>query len=89
MRKVTIEYSEDFRENKVAPTVYAALRDGGFDPIAVTHQYIIKLGMSRVEFDFGGHDLPSQSQLEEKLKELKLGFVKIKVQGSQAHTVEL
>ena len=69
MTKISLVYSEDFRENKIAGKVYGRLRDMGFNPTTVNVNYIAKLGVFSVEYNFRDEeDLPESSRLEKILR---------------------
>ena len=70
---VTVGYSEDFRENKIAGKVYGLLRDNGFHPHGVALRHTSSVGITIVHYVFNsGERLPEKSQLERMLKEIKL-----------------
>ena len=76
--KITLIYSEDFRENNISKRVYGKLRDAGFDPKSVNVVYEVRIGVFRVDYNFDEKQtLPIDSRLEEMLKELNLTGVEV------------
>ena len=65
MIRITIEYSENFRENKKASEVLGILIDKGFDPIDLFLRYNPDCRTSRCVYVFQeGTELPTQEKLE-------------------------
>lgn len=68
MKKIVVEYSEDFRKSKVVSQIYGILRDKGFDPSVVKNNYLVSLGTGQAEYIFtNGANLPKKSDLEKML----------------------
>jgi len=65
MKRLMLKYAEDFRENRIAPAVYAQLRDHGFDPLTVDCNYDVERGNFYVDFFFddGGANLSLEDVL--------------------------
>ncbi len=74
MKKIMINYSEDFRENKIASEIYSRLRNRGFDQISVATNYNVGLGMTEAEYLFNGGTFPEDSDLEKILEGIKVSF---------------
>lgn len=69
MIRITVGYSEDFKENRKASEVYRILMDEGFDPIDLFLRHDPYCGTGRCVYVFQeGTELPPQKKLEEMLK---------------------
>ena len=78
-KQITIHYSEDFRENKIAGKVYGILRDNHFDPIKVSTIYSTTIGDAYTDFSFlDGAKLPEKQKLENMLKGISLREIIVK-----------
>jgi len=78
MKRIIVKYSEDFRKNEVASSIYGLLRDKGFDPISIHVNYQVSVGIGEAEYAFkNGTILPEKSKLEEMLKGMNFTSVEI------------
>ena len=85
MKRIIVQYSEDFRKNKVASRIYDLLRDKGLDPIIINVNYQVSTGVGKVNYTFKeGTILPEKSKLEEILKGMKFTSVEIFNLGGRA-----
>ena len=72
MRRLIVNYSEDFRRNKVASEIYARLRDRNIHPVLVNVRYETGTGIGRAEYLFNGQGEPNKKDLGEILKGITL-----------------
>jgi hypothetical protein len=76
MRRITVTYSENFRENRTPSEIYSRLRDNKLDPIKVVSEYNVGVGRGKIIYIFGDNiDLPSDSRLAEILKDIPFDMV--------------
>jgi len=78
-KKLTIKYSEDFRDNQIVGKVYGLFRDNDLHPTNVNTLHTTGLGVTEACFYFmeDNHDLPENQKLEGILQELNLNEFKI------------
>lgn len=69
MKRIIVQYSEDFHKNEVASRIYGLLRGKGFDPISIHVHYQVSVGLGEAEYAFENRTiLPKKPELEEMLK---------------------
>ena len=68
MIRITIEYSEDFRENKKPSEVYGILRDEGFNPIDIFSRHDPNRGTGRCVYFSGRNRITYSRKIKRNVK---------------------
>ncbi len=76
---LTVKFSEDFRETRVANEIYVRLRNNNLNPLLVRLNYFPGIGEGEVLYSFGEpNNLPEESELVKILQGIKFRKLTLK-----------